>query len=292
MGRVHRYYGIPRRVVCLNYSTAEICAALGVSDKITGVASAEGSLADCKAEYRGAIAKAPFLPSCTSKLNIPSFESVCACRPDLVIGTSYSFNKFGGIADSNDFEEKGIHVYASKATYELNCGFESIHEDILNLGKIFGKEHVGKQLINDMISEEAELKQWLGEREHKPVRVFSFDAYISGKAFTCGQSLENHIIQSAGGINIFGDMPRQFVTVDWSEVAKRNPEVIVVHSFFSDADGIQKIAFLRQITELADTVAIKNNRLFMVGIKNVFPNICAVNTARNFASFFHSISTM
>ena len=47
MGRIHRYYEAPRRIVCLDYAAAEICAALRMADRITGIASAEESLSDC-----------------------------------------------------------------------------------------------------------------------------------------------------------------------------------------------------------------------------------------------------
>ena len=285
LGRIHRYYETPKRIVCLDYAAAEICAALEVAEKITGVASAEEALADCAKEYQDIIAKAPFLPVLSTELNVPGFRTVCDCNPDIVIGTGYSFNRYGGVADAEDFEEKGIHIYAMKATYTLNCSFDSVYEDIQNLGRIFGKEACALKLIDEMRSEESALSEAIGQYDTR-VRVFSFDTAVSGKAITCGQSLENYMIRSAGGINIFGDREGQFVPVDWQEIRMANPQVILVHCFHGQQDGVQKIAFLKQIQEIAETEAMKNNRIHLIGIKKVFPGIDNIQTAHFLSEVF------
>lgn len=286
LGRTHRYYEIPKRIVCLDYSTAEMCAALGVADRITGVASAEESLTDCAKEYQVQIAKAPFLPAQSTELNVPSFRAVCDCKPDIVIGTGYSFNRYGGVADAEAFEEKGIHIYAMKATYTLGCSYDSVYEDIQNLGRIFGKEALALKLIDEMKSEEAALSEVIAQYDTR-VRVFSFDTSISGKAITCGQSLENYVISSAGGINVFCDREGQFVPVDWQEVGMANPQIILVHCFYSQQDGLQKIALLKQIPEIANTEAIRNDRIHLFGIKKVFPGLDNLKTARELYNIFH-----
>ena len=286
LGRSHRYYEIPKRIVCLDYAAAEICVALGVGDRITGVASAEESLADCAKEYQDQIAKAPFLPAQSTELNVPSFRAVCDCKPDIVIGTGYSFNRYGGVADAEAFEEKGIHIYAMKATYTLGCSYDSVYEDIQNLGHIFGKEALALELIDEMKSEEASLSEAIAQFDTS-VRVFSFDTSVSGKAITCGQSLENHMISAAGGINVFGDREGQFLTVDWQEVGITNPQIILVHCFYSQQDGLQKMALLKQIPEIAETEAMKNDRICLIGIKKVFPGIDNVKTAQFLSEVFH-----
>jgi len=290
LGRIHRYYEIPGRIVCLDYSAAEICAALGVADRITGVASAEEALADCAKEYRREIAKAPFLQSFSAELNVPSFRSVCDCKPDIVIGTGYSFDRYGGIADAEDFEKEGIHIYAMKATCALDCTYESIYEDIRNLGMIFGQETRAEEIIEKMKSDEAELQNSI-DTAAAPIRVFSFDSSVSDKAITCGRSLENHIISSAGGVNIFGARDGQFVAVDWSEVGAADPQVILVHYFNTQQDGRQKIAFLKQIPEIANTEAMRNNRIHLIGIKKVFPALDNVETAKHLAEVFRSVDS-
>ena len=286
MGRLHRFHGIPERVVCLDYSAAEMCAALGVADRIAGVASAESALIDCAEVYRPAIAKAPFLPAQTSN-GLPTFSAVCACNPQLVIGTAYSFHRFGGIADAEEFERQGIHVYATKATHTLRCGFESVYEDLRNLGRIFGCESRAEALVTGMAEKKVRLAR-LAEKVAAPVRVFVFDAAVSDKPLTCGQSLEDHMIRAAGGVNVFGNRASLFTSVEWPEVAAADPEIILVHCFHTEGDGRQKIAFLKKVQEIASTAAIREGRFLPVGIKKIFPSVDCVDTALAWFSQFHS----
>ena len=286
MGRVHRYYGIPGRIVCLDYAAAELCAALGIADRMTGVASSEESLLDCRKEYRSQLGKVPFLPGKSADLNVPTFEEVCSCRPDMVIGTGYSFRKYNGVADPEDFESRGIHIYAMTATFTPGCGFDSVYADIRNIGEIFARKAKAEELIRRMRQEEEMLSK-LREQGQDPVRVFVFDASVEDQAFTCGRTLENHMITAAGGENIFGDRAGLFFPVSWEEVGELNPQIIIVHSFHAAEDGRQKISLLKQIPEIAQTEAVQNGRFLITGIKKIFPSIDCTETALRFARRFH-----
>lgn len=284
MGRLHRFHGIPSRVVCLDYCAAEMCVALGTADKLSGVASAESYLADCRETYRNTIANIPLIPAQNSN-GLPDFSAVWSYKPELVIGTGYSFHRHSGIADANEFEQKGIHVYATMASYTPCCGFESIYEDLWNLGKIFDREPQATELISEMATKATELRK-LTAQNNPNIRVFVFDSVVADKALTCGQTLESYMISSAGGINIFENKVNMFTAVEWSEVAAADPQVILVHSFYSANDGWQKIAFLKKIQELANTSAIQNDSFIPVGIKKVFPSIDCVDTAYEWFQIF------
>jgi iron complex transport system substrate-binding protein len=288
-GRIHRYYGIPRRIVCLDYSAAELCAALGAAHRLVGVASAESALIDCAERYQKEISEAPFLPGRSPELNVPALRAVSACRPDLVIGSAYSFHGQWGVAEAEAFERLGIHIYALKATYTLGSTFQDTYEDINNLGRILGADGQASALIANMKQQEERLLSGVDEHRH-PVRVFSFDSILADKVFTCGQSLESHMIHAAGGINIFDDRARQFVPVDWMEVAKANPEAIIVHRFHDQSDSEQKIAFLKRVAEIAHVDAIRNHQFYVLGVKKVFPGIDNLETALSLAAWFHSIN--
>lgn len=284
LGRMHRYTAVPRRVVCLNYSAAEMLAALGMADRIVGLSGAEGSLSDCAAEFRGALARVPVLPPRSRENHTPDFQAVLACRPDIAIGTAYSFAVSGGIEDAAAFEREGIHVYALKATYTLGSTLEDTYEDIANLGRIMDCTERAASLIAQMRAKQRGLASIPADRA--PVRVFSFDASIRRQAFTCGCSLESSMIRAAGGVNVFENRARQFAAVDWSEVAQANPEVILVHRFFDGDDGEQKAALLRQQPELAQTDAVRGNRIHIIGMKKIFPGIDNVDTIRQLSLWF------
>ena len=140
-----------------------------------------------------------------------------------------------------------------------------------------------------MKSAEEDLSNAVNQCNNDPVRIFVFDSSASDKAITCGQSLENHIILSAGGANVFGDREGQFVTVDWQEVREADPQIILVHCFHTRQDGLQKTAYLKQIPEIAGTQAMQCNQIHLIGIKKVFPSLDNLKTAKHLFEIFHNI---
>lgn len=284
-GRLHTFNNPPKRVVCLNYATAEICLALGVEKALIGVADADEALKDCHPEYRELMKNIPFLYSRSGKHNVPALVDILACRPDFVIGTSYSFEAVSGVADADAFERQGIHIYAMTATCKLNSTLKDTYLDIWNLAQIFGKEERGKTLIEQMRSDVAALQKSFIEISN-PVRVFSITGTVEGKPYSSGQSYENHLINLAGGNNIFGHHRRQFSVMDWESVAQENPEVILVHRLSNKTDE-QCLALIQNVPCLQYADAVKNKRIHVIGLKKVFPGIDNVKTAWTLASLFH-----
>ena len=285
-GRIHHYRAVPKRIVCLDYASAEIIAALGAQSSIAGLAEAEESLEDCLPELREALADIPLLTQQSVEIRVPSYDMIRACHPELVVGTAYSFREQSGIADASQFERDGMHVYALKATYTLNSTLEDVYEDIGNLGRILDREREAGKVVATMCNEALTIPL---NTPVRPVRVFVYDDVLGERAFTCGQSIENHLIERAGGSNIFGAIPRQFALVDWRDVVGADPEVILVHSFNGAKDGERKLGFLRRLPCLSNVSAVKNDRLFPIGIKCAFPGIGNAATIRRLMRWFDTV---
>lgn len=287
-GRIHHYRGIPKRIACLGYSAAEMCAALGAGARIAALSEAEESIDDCAPDCREILSRVTVLPYGPDGRRVPSYEAVCACQPELVVGTSYSFYERSGVAEAATFERNGIHIYALNATCRLNSTFEDVYLDLMNLGKILGQDSRARELIEAMRQKEMRLRSAARRRE-EPVRVFVFDAMMRGYAFTCGQSLENDMIRCAGGRNVFEDRACQFATVTWQEVAQADPEVILVHRFYGGDDGERKVNLLKSREELRATRAMRNGRIHVFGVKKAFPGIDTVDMALQFAEWFQPL---
>ena len=202
-----------------------------------------------------------------------------------MVGTAYAFHDSTGVADAAAFERDGMHIYAMRATYKLNGTFEDTYEDIFALGKILDCETRAAALVETMRVREAALNGMRAVMKEPP-RVFVFDSQIVQRAFTCGQSLENGMIQAAGGRNIFADRTRMFVPVAWEDVARADPEVIIVHRFNSNEDGEQKMALLYRRPELAQVAAIRNGQIHVISVKSVFPALDNVDAALQMAAWF------
>ena len=73
---------------------------------------------------------------------------------------------------------------------------------------------------------------------------------------------------------------------EWAEVAQANPEVILTHRFYDGDDGEQKVEMLKRHSELKHTDAVRNNRIYILGMKKVFPGIDNVETALQMSKWF------
>lgn len=71
--------------------------------------------------------------------------------------------------------------------------------------------------------------------------------------------------------------------------ARANPQAILVHCFYTQADGQQKIAFLKRTQEIRHTDAVRDNRFLVVGIKKVFPGLDSVEMAYQLYRWLHGL---
>src|SRR5699024_5185613 len=69
---------------------------------------------------------------------------------------------------------------------------------------------------------------WKIEAVDEPVKVLLMSGGESGSAQVAGgNSLDSHLIELAGGENIFADEEEYLLEVSWEEIVERDPDVIV-----------------------------------------------------------------
>ena len=260
------YDKAPERVVPLSYDAAQILVALGLEDKIVGVATAEGSYKDCLPEYQEKLSKLKVIVEGT-----PTFEVLLSEKPDFVYATVYTFGKYG-VAPVEDFQKEKINFYCINGTFSKEAKFSDIYKDIEDLGKIFRKEDEAAKLIDSLKSREEALRANVKQTD---VKVMAFDS--GDKAvLTSGKGIEDEMIKLAGGNNIFGDLDNAFEEVSFEEAAKRNPDIIIIHSYdVGDTNGTteEKIESLKKNPALENVTAIKNDNFVVVKLVEVFPGL-------------------
>ena len=249
---------VPERVVSLSFSETQLLVALGLQDKIVGIATAETGVADCLPEYQEDLRKLKVISDST-----PNLEVLLENNPDFVVGTVYSFTEYG-VAPAEDFVKNDIPYYALRGTYVENPEIEDTYKDIENLGKIFKVEDRAAVLIKRLKAREA-------------CKVFVYNSGNEKQASTIGnKSLDESIVSMAGGQNIFNDIAKQHGQVSWEEIAVRNPELIVIYDY---NDGItagtleEKIGELKNNPGLSDVEAVKHNNFTSVKLIEVFPGL-------------------
>ncbi|MST61659.1 ABC transporter substrate-binding protein [Peptostreptococcus anaerobius] len=271
-GITTKYDKAPERVIPLSYDAAQILVALGLENKIVGVATAEGSYKDCLQKYQEKLSKLDIIVEGT-----PNFETLLSKQPDFVYATVYTFGKHG-VAPVEDFQREKINFYCINGTYSKEPSISDIYTDINDLGKIFRKESEAKKIVDELKERENSLRNKIKKSD---IKVMAFDSGDK-TVMTSGKGIENEIISLAGGKNVFSDLQNSFEEVSWEEVAKRNPDIILVHSYDQgETAGTveEKIKKLKSNPALENVTAIKNNNFVVVKLVEVFPGLQVFDAA-------------
>jgi iron complex transport system substrate-binding protein len=271
---------IPERAVSLNLQTTEIMLALGLGDHM--VATSYGNdeiLPEYKAEYER-------LPELAEQW--PSLEVLLDVEPDFVYGRAGAFSEGeAAIAPVEEPEGYGMHVYVDTDSYQEGTTIEEVFTDLINLGTIFDVEEQAREIVDAMEEQVTEVQDVLAGREgDDPVRVLVFDMGGDDVFTAGGGSLQSHLIEQAGGHNVFDDVPKTWARVSWEEVVERDPEVIIINDY-GDTDAEEKIEEIMQQDVLQDVQAVQDERFFIVRLTSVFASIQNAEVIAEMAQYFY-----
>ncbi len=256
------YTEVPKRIVSLSYSETEILVALGLEDKIVGIAEADNVLDDCDPKYRDTISGLNIIAS-TDEGGVPTLETLLTVDPDFVYATSYSLNSESGVGELSDFENYNMNVYVSSTTYKPTCSIDDVYEDIRNIGKIFQVEDKADAIVSEMESKISVVTN-VTANISEPVKAFAYIGGNDSRAATVGgNALANDLMTKAGVVNVFGDEQEGIFGVGIEAIVQANPDVIIL---FGNVGGSgmssasDKKEFLKSLDVLKDVTAIKEDR--------------------------------
>ncbi|MGL5417799.1 MAG: ABC transporter substrate-binding protein [Clostridium sp.] len=256
----------PTKAVTLSQFMTEMLLSLDLGDKMVGTALLDNPILP---EYKEVYDKIPVLEIADGH-NI-SKEAFIALEPDFVSGWEMS------IADDTTGTAKelvggGIKPFVAKSLAGTST-IETVYEDYVLLGKIFGVEDKATEVVNKMKAEVEAVKDKLKDvKEEDKVNVLVYD---SGEkdAMVVGSGLPNNLITLAGGNNIYGDLKNAYETVSFESIVEKNPDVILVTEFLAGDKAADKIKFLKSHPALKDVNAIKNNKIFVVELADLSPSV-------------------
>ena len=223
---------------------------------------------------------------------LPEFKEAYEKIPQLKIGEGHSVSKEGFMATGADFVsgwdssiseqttgspqeliEKDRAPFMAKS-YSADATVDTVYEDFELLGKIFGVQDKSTEVINKMKSDIKSVTNKLGNiKDEDRVKMMVYD---SGEkdAMVVGSGLANNLIELAGGSNIFGkDAKKPYINVSFESIVAQNPEVILVTDFMAGQPVKEKIEFLKSHPALKDVSAIKNNKIYVVGLADLSPGV-------------------
>lgn len=280
------YDSIPERIVSLSYSETEILVALGLSDKIVGIAEAENTSDVVMEQYREEVEALNVFASASDGNGVPTLEAVLSLSPDFVYGTSYSFNSTYGVGDVSDFQNNGINVYAATSTYKKGCTLEDTYQDILNIGAIFRVEERAQELVDELKAGVSEIQEKIVDAD--PVTVFIYGGGEDNAIAYFSTSYQGHLTAVAGGENIFaGDETTSAGRMGWESIVEANPDyIVIIDDAVAPADDA--IEFLKSLPEMQNVTAIQENNFVAVPIEQYgFGSLSNVNAVRTLAEGLH-----
>ena len=256
-GRQIRLPAPAARAVTLNQHATELVLAMGLGDRLIGSSLLDNPV---RPDLKPAYDKVRVL----SEKAYPAKESLIGLRPDVLIGGyGPTFSEANGLPP-DQFGSAGI------ALFTIQCKGDELTLDYLSqtvtaLGTLFGDPAAAQRLNATLTGRIGKVREQV--KNAAPVETMLFDSGGSAPTVGGGQGLANTLLETAGGRNVFADLPKDWGETSWEEVVRHDPEVIVVVDYLtSEATAAQKIDQLRGDPVLRDVRAVRNNRFVVIGL--------------------------
>ncbi len=209
-GRKVTLAAIPQRIVSLAPSNTEILFALDLGTKVVAV----DDFSDFPAEAKS-------LPKIGGSGGKYNFEQIVSLRPHLILAAEVTAPEV--IKKLEDLKLTVLVVTVTKTT------FESIFTSIVLVGEVTGRVDQAKRVTDAMKQKLDAIKAKVTTVKTKPRVYWELDATNPAKPFTVGPgSFVDDIITLAGGVNVFGTVPKSYPQVGAEQVVAANPEVIIL----------------------------------------------------------------
>lgn len=280
--KILHFHAIPQRVVAVTYTCAELLCALGLEDRIIGIASVNKDLDAVLPMYRKKLADKPivhYTDPVTGTI-VPIQQDLTALEPDLVLSTHYYHQYFEKSGKGNYH----FPFYVMESSIPGKTSLDSFYRDIFNLGKIFGVEKQALLLVENIRDKILRLPTH-PFKKNRP-RVFVFDRGKNTPVTSFKDTLENHLIALAGGINIFGERAGMYEKVSWEDVLSQHPDCIIVHDYMDYMNAQEKISWIKSESVIKECNAVKDNNFVILKLAEVFPGIQITNAAEKMCEAF------
>jgi iron complex transport system substrate-binding protein len=276
----------PDRIFTISAPNTELLLELGLEDKIVGMAQGVTEV-DILAKFEDTYdaLNNVEVDHVVDGHNYPSWEAIVETDPDFIYGTPFTIGESGSIVALERIDELGIIGFISQPREILNATLDDLYDEITILGQIFGIEDEAAELIDQMMADVDEVQSTLGPVDDPPP-VFVFDLEGEGGIFTAGQAMLSHLIQLAGGRNIFDDVEQAWFTSNNEDIIDRAPEHVIVVDY-GDESPEDKISSFKENPLFQEVPAVQNDSFIVFGLNDVLPGIRSADTVARLAQAIH-----
>ncbi|WFB10485.1 ABC transporter substrate-binding protein [Streptomyces sp. LX-29] len=280
-GRQLSFAEPPKRAVALDQTSTETLLELGLQDRMAGTANLKTKI---PAKYQAAYAEIPVIAP-----KIATGEQLRAATPDFVVGGSADlFTKDrAGTREELDDLKVPTFVSAVDCPQENPAGkspFELLFSDYENLGKIFGAEDRAAKLAAGQRATVAKAQKTAAEvpqGKDQPTVVYLYSVF-NGMPYVAGKTgLPSEMSRIIGAKNAFDDVNEDWPEVSWEEVAKRDPDFIVIGDLSERGRPGDSAAEKREtMTEhpvISKLAAVRDNKILEVPGIELDPSVRSVH---------------
>ncbi|MEV6396986.1 ABC transporter substrate-binding protein [Streptomyces sp. NPDC051907] len=225
-GRTLSFDRPPERAVALDQSSTEVLLELGLEDRMAGTSNLKTKIAP---EYADAYAKVPVLAP-----KILTGEQLRAAAPDVAVAGFTDYFTKDQVGTREELAGLGLPSYVSavdcpKESAGRAAGpFDRLFSDYENLGEVFGVPDRAKKLVGEQRAALKRAAKVADRVESEPTVVWVYSVYGDAPYVAGKSAMPSEMSRVVGAKNAFDDVDEDWPAVSWEEVAKRNPDFIVV----------------------------------------------------------------
>lgn len=270
----------PKRAVSMSFATTEMMLALDLEDQMAGTAFKEEDIYKPLADR---YAKVPVLAE-----KWPSYETLMAAKPDFVTGWEVPFTKRGIPAEK--LIAAGIPIYVPDSMQDTNATLETNFNDMLEYGKIFGKNDNAKKWVDE---QKKKLEDVQGKLKGLPeVKAFVFDS-DDGDPFTVFEGYTTNVLKLIGVKNVMAGqgVDKTWAKTSWESFVQADPDYIIIVDYSTsdrnDDDFAKKVEKMKANPQLAGVKAIKEGHFIKVKLSEITPGVRTVDALERLAKETH-----
>ncbi|MFJ3908763.1 ABC transporter substrate-binding protein [Streptomyces vinaceus] len=280
-GRQVSFTAPPRRAVALDQASTETLLELGLQDRMAGTANLKTKV---PAPYEAAYAKVPVIAP-----KIATAEQLRAAAPDFVVAGSADLYTADRAGTREELEALKVPTFVSA----VDCPgrnpagatpFELLFSDYANLGELFAVRERAERLVADQraaVAKAAENASKIPREADRPSVVYLYSVFNGMPYVAGGSGLPSEMSRIVGARNAFDDVDQDWPEVTWEEVARREPDFIVIGDLSERGrpgdSAAEKRAAMTGHPVISKLAAVRDGRILEVPGIELDPSVRSVH---------------
>ncbi|MEV4196449.1 ABC transporter substrate-binding protein [Streptomyces toxytricini] len=279
-GRELSFSKPPERAVALDQASTETLLELGLQDRMAGTANLKTKI---PAQYQAAYAKVPVIAP-----KIATGEQLRAATPDFTVAGSADLYTADRAGTREELAALKVPAFVSAVDCPQQnpagrTAFELLFSDYENLGRVFGVEERAARLAADQRAAVAKAGEAAAAPHgaDRPTVVYLYSVFNGMPYVAGGSGLPSEMSRVVGARNAFDDVAEDWPEVSWEEVAKRNPDFIVIGDLSERGrpgdSAAEKRAVMAAHPVVSKLAAVRDSRIIEVPGIELDPSVRSVH---------------